>query len=104
MSSTQWVVFNLMLFFVVGLLFICVGILYKCKTETRMKPPWTWWFVFGIACVVWATGWLFQLYGYGVLENVFKAVGGLLFLANGVRAFMFLIRRNQPCPPAEPKR
>ena len=98
MSGITWTVFNAGLFLLVGLQMFYLAARYKtCFSRTKLPRTWLW--VFGSGCLLLGAGWLFQLFGYGAMENVFKVVGGLLFVAN-VPVIYFMRKAVQPTPPA----
>ena len=97
MNSIPWVVFNIGLFLVVGVETAYIAIRYKTYKAQMKELPRASLCVIALGCLFWGTGWLFQLYGLGVFENVFKAVGGGLFVINV--PLLFLRRAAQPTPP-----
>jgi hypothetical protein len=97
MNSTSWVVSNIVLFLVVGVEMLYIATRYKTYAVQMKKLPRVSLCVMAFGCLLWGTGWLFQLCGSGVLESVFKVAGATLFVINV--PLIFLRRAPQPTPP-----
>lgn len=71
-----------MLFFVVGAEASYIAIRYKTYKVQMKRVHRASLRVMALGCLLWGTGWLVQLYGSGVFEDVFKAIGDALFVIN----------------------
>jgi len=98
MNSTPRIVFHIVLYFVVGLEMAYIAIWYNAyKAQVKMLPRASF-CVMALGFLLWGTGWVFQLYGFGVLETTFDAVGGVLLVIN--IPLMLMRRAARPTPPA----
>jgi hypothetical protein len=94
MNSASWILSNVVLFFVAGLLMAYFAVQYKAY-EAQMRPlprPSLW--VFAVGSFAWGASGAFQLYGCDVLETVFRVVAAVLFVIN--IPLMFFGRATRP--------
>jgi hypothetical protein len=96
MSGTPWIAFNIVLFSVVGLQMAYIAIRYKTYEARLARLPRMFFCISALANLLWATGWVFQLHSFGVLETGFKTAGAILFVL--VAGWLIFFRRKAAQP------
>lgn len=80
MHGTGWFVFNLILFYALGLTYAVRVVRYNRRTRiSRLTCG-----LFATASLIWGTGWLLKLLDSKSAESLFKNIGALLFIVSAI--------------------
>jgi len=90
LDGRHWEIFNVVLFYAVGGLFLFAA--YRNKARQQRQLPVQLHYLFALYTFLWGTSWLLHLCGFPKLDEAFKAAGAVGAVVNGVAWLRYILK------------